>query len=542
MAADGPGSAMAAEGDVLDALVADPAPGIQGLPPDAVQANASAAGAASAAAADPDAGSAVRLPFEPPEQVKKWLRPQDWEALTKAWEDAEAQAFAWAEDPSPMAGMDEALWQDASSLHDSSLLTAGNSIMTQGSGSSTRRRKKNMTPWREDFVAKTDANRPPPLRRYFDQLPAETSMPRQPLRPEIAKLHGPNRIKPDIWSIWHPTNVPDISEATARRLARSTEGNEEVAREMREEGWCDVWHLSVSVDNDRLNPLNRHYFDRRGLESSYRQRPKIDAITAKQRPNSPGPCMPRPTTREKILGRLRSEPSLPKAKAGVVEASKRGDGDITWGRRCLEFGPDTQTKLGIDGSRIPWVNDHNRMESDDNYILNPLLRHYFEREGLESSFRMRGRHYGRPLKVGLGIPPISTDIAPSVPSSSPPLSESGLGGSGSYMMSGRASSVGSSLGLGSGSCTPSGASLSGVEVNYPTWSHQQPVQGRLRQMLMKAKATYTPPPEEALLPLEGMEGSEQLPPDGTLENLDGPGALPAEGTLGGMDEQVPVPA
>mmetsp|Transcript_104141 Transcript_104141/g.324714 ORF Transcript_104141/g.324714 Transcript_104141/m.324714 type:complete len:209 (+) Transcript_104141:3-629(+) len=38
--------------------------------------------------------------------------------------------------------------------------------------------------------------------------------------------------------------------------------------------------------------------------------------------------------------------------------------------------------------------------------MNPVLRHYFDQDGVESSFRNRGRHYGRPKKVCFGLEPI----------------------------------------------------------------------------------------------------------------------------------------
>merc|ERR1712060_645135 len=75
------------------------------------------------------------------------------------------------------------------------------------------------------------------------------------------------------------------------------------------------------------------------------------------------------------------------------------------------------------GSKIPWVNDHHLLESDDNTILNPRLRHYFGGEGLESSFRMRGRHYGRPLPAVMGLPPLPTiQPAPKALPKEPPKS------------------------------------------------------------------------------------------------------------------------
>jgi len=45
--------------------------------------------------------------------------------------------------------------------------------------------------------------------------------------------------------------------------------------------------------------------------------------------------------------------------------------------------------------KIPWVKDHHVTVATDNEGLNPMLRHFFDQDGLESSFRNRGMHYGR---------------------------------------------------------------------------------------------------------------------------------------------------
>merc|ERR1711904_706909 len=53
--------------------------------------------------------------------------------------------------------------------------------------------------------------------------------------------------------------------------------------------------------------------------------------------------------------------------------------------------PDQDTKGRTMPGEIPWVADHNIAESVDNGGLHPKLRHYFDRDGLPSSFKNRGR-------------------------------------------------------------------------------------------------------------------------------------------------------
>lgn len=77
-------------------------------------------------------------------------------------------------------------------------------------------------------------------------------------------------------------------------------------------------------------------------------------------------------------------------------------GGIHWGARCQMFNTD-RTKVRpkkIQGivDPIPWVADHHVSVTYDNVELHPALRHYFDVDGLESSFRNRGMHYGRPDK------------------------------------------------------------------------------------------------------------------------------------------------
>eukprot|EP00930_Biecheleria_cincta_P022829 TRINITY_DN16595_c0_g1_i4.p1 TRINITY_DN16595_c0_g1~~TRINITY_DN16595_c0_g1_i4.p1 ORF type:complete len:396 (+),score=52.64 TRINITY_DN16595_c0_g1_i4:28-1188(+) len=297
------------------------------------------------------------LPFNPPEAVQKWLKREDWEA--------EAQALQWAE--SDMEGMDEEFWQEQGSFASS----ASSPSWQQGQGYSPggqRRRPRKRPDWDQDFnLLGNDSRKPAPLRRYFDPIPAEIGPPTEAIRPGL-------RPKKDV----ERGADHDRYEALMGR------------------GWLG-WHEQVaSVDNDGVHPFLRHYFDRRGLEASYRQRPHMDhSWLQKMKPRTPG----RPSTRERLAKILRgsSEPSLPSI-GGAPEPPK----SIHWGTRCLTYGPDTQVRQGPNGERLPWVYDHHRSEAEDNEGLNPLLRHYFDKDGLESSFRQRGRAYGRRVKSVFG--------------------------------------------------------------------------------------------------------------------------------------------
>lgn len=88
----------------------------------------------------------------------------------------------------------------------------------------------------------------------------------------------------------------------------------------------------------------------------------------------------------------------------------RHKGGINWGARCLQYGTDSfKVKLepvnGVPQPKIPWVADHQVTVCTDNVILNPMLRHYFDKDGLESSFRNRGMHYGRQPRPVMGVTP-----------------------------------------------------------------------------------------------------------------------------------------
>lgn len=331
------------------------------------------------------------LPSRPPDVVQQWLRREDWEALRGAWAAAEAQAIAWEEGEleDPLEDMfdddfDES-WPDVD-LSSSPASTASPTF----SSSETRPTKSRRKPWNEDFhLIGQDSRKPAPLRRYFDSVPSETSPKMESVRPGMRPKAG---------------------------LLR---GDDEFGPDSPSERWDSTFWASASTDNDGLHPHLRHYFDRRGLEASYRMRPHCDHKWLQALPpRTPG----RPSSREMLLRGSSSEPALGSgtslARRGSddkLDVKARGVGSIHWGQRCLIHGPNGNVKRGHNGEKIPWVSDHSVTETDDNEIMNPMLRHYFDADGIESSFRNRGRHYGRPTKMCFGIPPIEHKQAPSKP-------------------------------------------------------------------------------------------------------------------------------
>jgi hypothetical protein len=304
------------------------------------------------------------LPFNPPEQVRKWLRQEDWQALSKAWEEAEAQAISWAEGEGEE---DDDAWeeQQESVAWSSSLLPT--SSITSSSLQRSRRRK----PWDKEFyLVGNDHRYPVPLRRYFDPVPSENSLPKQATRPGLK----PPPVDP---------RAPDLKMPPAFKARHE---------------WDHTHTSMASTDNVRLHPLNRHYFDRRGAEASYRARPHVDHATLRaQKPRTPG----RPSTRERMMRYCASEPSMSTQtveEEPEVDAKARGYGNLNWGNRCLLHGQDFKAKIRANsGDRIPWVHDHQVSVNLDNEGLHPTLRHYFDGDGIETSFRTRGHHFGRKL-------------------------------------------------------------------------------------------------------------------------------------------------
>eukprot|EP00440_Ansanella_granifera_P019365 gb/GFBE01021037.1/.p1 GENE.gb/GFBE01021037.1/~~gb/GFBE01021037.1/.p1 ORF type:complete len:390 (+),score=53.62 gb/GFBE01021037.1/:1-1170(+) len=317
----------------------------------------------------PVSGSSVQeiLPFNPPEAVRKWLRPADWEALSAAWAEAESHAMQWSE--SEIDGLDDGFWDQEQAMQ---MQAMGSPSWQQGMGytqeMARKRRPRKRPDWDQDFnLLGSDSRKPAPLRRYFDEIPAETAPPKEAIRPGM-----------------RPKNV-DYRHVEDDRFEALLYGR----------GWLGSHEQCASVDNDGLHPHLRHYFDQRGIESTYRQRPHIDHPWDQMRkPRTPE----RPPDRElhrKILARgCGSTATLPDPN----EPPKA----IHWGTRCLRYGPDPKVRQGQGGEKIPWVYDHNRLESEDNTVMNPLLRHYFDADGIESSFRNRGRQYGRAVKSVFG--------------------------------------------------------------------------------------------------------------------------------------------
>lgn len=326
------------------------------------------------------------LPSRPPDVVQQWLKKEDWEALSNAWAAAEAQAISWEEgeldDPFEDMFDDEfdESWPDVDFGASQSASSQASTASPTFSSSEARPSKSRRKPWNEDFhLIGQDSRKPAPLRRYFDSLPSETSPKREAVRPGM------------------------------RPKAAMTRGEDEFEPDSPSEPWNSTFGSLASTDNDGLHPHLRHYFDRRGLEATYKMRPHCDHKWLQALPpRTPG----RPSTREKLLRWSSSEPALggsplaSTAGSDKLDVKARGMGSITWGNRCLIYGPNANVTRGLGGEKIPWVYDHGVVETDDNDILNPLLRHYFDADGIESSYRNRGRNYGRPTKMCFGMPPI----------------------------------------------------------------------------------------------------------------------------------------
>lgn len=373
-----------------------------------------------------------------PEAVQKWLRKEDWEALTKAWQEAETQAILWAEASDSEEARMEELYQEASqaSFRPSASVTSLPPLSNPGM---KMRRKKPLRKWDEAFsLMGKDTGKPPSMRRYFDGVPNENT---------VVGFHAKG-FKADIDPKKKAKGFAPPEHLKSRR------------------SWVETHEQTVSGDNESLHPHLRSYFDRRGLESCYRQRPHVDAVTPVFKPRTPG----RPSTRELLMRWTVSEPSLATGSVmssqsagiedepGGVEGRHRGG--IHWGPRCQMLGTaDFKVKSKHDKAAspvIPWVMDHHVGVAVDNSGLNPMLRHYFDADGLESSFRNRGHHYGRPPRdeMGRALEALRKKRSKMASSS---------GGSGDY------DSVRSNAGLGRGSGAVSAGSVSAGEgsVGWP---------------------------------------------------------------------------
>lgn len=184
------------------------------------------------------------------------------------------------------------------------------------------------------------------LRRYFDET-----------------CNEPATSKPD--PFWEFDSEVDQGQYESQSTASQD----------RRKPWVDAFWMDCSTDNPGINPALRHYFDRRGMESSYRTRPLVQKHAPVLPPHSPREPYPQ-HSRE--------------AKKPLKEGS-----EMHWGNRCLKYG--CNVKAQTMDSQIPWVADHHVTEAVDNGGIHPKLRHYFDKDGLPSSFKNRGRHFGRTL-------------------------------------------------------------------------------------------------------------------------------------------------
>jgi len=326
-----------------------------------------------ASAAAPPRQAAV--PFNPPDSVQQWLEQEDWNSLSRQFAEAEERALVWTEVDS----------EDSRSQPS----------LTSSVSPSTLPRRRRRRQWDQDFnLVGSDSRKPPPLRRYFDDVPAESSPPTQSVR-RGSRL------------------------AAALGSGSASAGSSPA---MHHAGWVDSWNQTASVNNDILHPHLRHYFDRRGIEASYRQRPHIDHESCRRlRPRTPQ----RPPIRDMLMKYSLSDSSLmssgssaaPGRGVDKLDVKHRSQGSIHWGKRCLVYGADASVQRSPKGERIPWINDHHRGEAEDNELMNPMLRHYFDADGIESSFRNRGRHYGRPPRPVFGCSNFKEYLSPPAASS-----------------------------------------------------------------------------------------------------------------------------
>lgn len=264
------------------------------------------------------------------------VREEDWEALCKAWAEAETRADSWIDgDLDDLSVVGEEL--DGGSLAPEAC---------EGFGAN-RRRARRRKPWDESWsVLGNDKGRPMPLRRYFDSLPAETSPPRTftGRSPDLSiETMSPSQFSAD--RSFHNTGIQ-----SAKASSRPP--------------WDDMWNSLPSSDNPGIHPHLRHYFDRRGLEASFRMRPHVDSPSLRRlRPRTPG----NPELRELVLKFSSSAPTLSTTSSGggcggafafandaALDVKERAKGDITWGQRCQLFGEHAKS---TSRQKIPWVSD-----------------------------------------------------------------------------------------------------------------------------------------------------------------------------------------
>jgi len=168
--------------------------------------------------------------------------------------------------------------------------------------------------------------------------------------------------------------------------------------------WVESWSVTASLDNSGIHKHLRHYFDRRGLPSTYRAKPALLPFIDDLQPRS------RPSTSERAWA-MRTSQSMPSFKSasspdgtartgsmmssysnkssrwgfsGPEEIAARSEGSIHWEtQRCLQFGPNK--KIGearylgdpvgkASGKKIPWVWNHHISDDEDREFMNPSPR------------------------------------------------------------------------------------------------------------------------------------------------------------------------
>lgn len=339
------------------------------------------------------------------------------DALAKAWEEAEAQAIAWAESEDWDDDADN--WNEGegggsgsrsrSNSHASGSASGfGSSVVGQGSGlRPVRRRLVPKKEWKDDFhLVGQDTGRAAPMRRYFGSESAERSpgCPTSRLDPidhPSKPVAHPGKALPDLAK--RPYGVKSKDDFSSPSSPSLESLQQERSNALREARWCAEHWQSVTVDNPLLHPHFRHYFDRRGLEASYRTRPNLDRVTKRDRPRTPQ----KPSTDDLLRKFSSSAPQLEGVykEDGGVDVAARHAGNMPWSKRCFFYGPDKKPPVPPNEGRIPWIGDFQNVVTEDNELMNPMQRHYFDSDGIESSYRNRGHHYGRPMRQIFGKHP-----------------------------------------------------------------------------------------------------------------------------------------
>lgn len=382
--------------------------------------------------AQPDGHTVHHHHFNPPNAVQNWLRREDMDALAKAWEEAEAQAIAWAESEDWDDDADN--WNDGevsgsasrsrSNSHASGAASGVGSSVSGQMGSGMRPARRRPVPkkeWKGDFhLVGQDTGRAAPMRRYFGNECAERSPGcpagrMDPIDHPSKPVAHPGKALPDLAK--RPYGVKSKDDFSLPSSPSLESLQQERSNALRKSKWCAEHWQTVTVDNPLLHPHFRHYFDRRGLEASYRTRPNLDKVTKRDRPRTPQ----KPSTDDLLRKFSASAPHLEGVykEDGGVDVAARHVGNMPWSKRCFFHGPELNKRSPPPNEdRIPWISDFQNVVTEDNELMNPMQRHYFDKDGIESSYRNRGHHYGRPMRHIFGKHP------------SPGPSPKALGGSG----------------------------------------------------------------------------------------------------------------